>query len=154
MATTSNVRIKYGTEDELNKLHCPVASATVLAPGDLLLYSTGAVSCVTADTDQVTFIGASLDISRNGDTAMVNVLLKGILNVGVTSAAYVVGEALGYVSGANGTDWTLASVSSGAKGIAHSLQVKTDDELDVIIDTFLISTSIGSGSGLWEAFAS
>lgn len=154
MATTSNVIIKHGQDDALNKLHCPVASATVLAPGDFLLYSAGEVACISASTDNETLIGVSLDISRNGDTAKVNVLLKGILNVGVTSAAYVVGEALGYSAGANGTDWTFASVSSGADGMVHSLQVKTDTVLDVIIDTMLIGTSLGSGSGLWEGFAS
>lgn len=154
MATTSNVLIKNGADDELNKLHCPVDTATVLAPGDFLLYATGAVSCITASTDNETFIGVSLDISRTGDTAMVNVLLKGILNVGVTSAAYVVGEALVYSSGANGTAWTFASVSSGTDAIVHSLQVKTDTVLDVIIDSFLIGASLGGGAGVWEGFAS
>ena len=154
MATTSNVSVKHGTSDPLNKLHVPVASATVLAPGDFLLYSAGAVTCVTASTDNETFIGVSLDLSRNGDTAMVNVLLRGILNVGVTSAAYVVGEALTYAAGANGTDWTFASVSAGADGMVHSLQVKTDTVLDVILDTFLIGASLGGGSGVWEGFAS
>lgn len=154
MAVTSNVVIKHGADDELNKLHCPVASATVLARGDFLLYSAGEVACVSASTDNEAFIGVSLDLSRAGDTAKVNVLLKGILNVGVSSAAYVVGEALGYVSGANGTAWTFASVSSGADGFVHSLQVKTDTVLDVIMDTFLIGTSLGGGSGLWEGFAS
>jgi len=156
MATTSNVKILYGEDDQLNKLHIGVASGTVLARGDFLKYSTGAVTAVAASTDNEAFIGVSLDLSRSGDTADVNVLLKGRLNVGVTSATYVVGEALTYATGANGTDWTFASVSSGADGMIFSLQYKASavTVLDVHINSFLIGTSLGGGSGVWEGFAS
>src|SRR5574343_359867 len=122
MATTSNVRFLYGLDDQLNKLHIPVASATVLAPGDLLEYESGAVTVVDAAGDNVTFAGVCIDLSRNGDTAPVNVLLRGRVNIGIDSATTAVGTAMKYSSGANGTDWKLTAASSGADGIMWSLE--------------------------------
>jgi hypothetical protein len=156
MATTSNVSILHGEDNELNKLHVPVGTATVLARGDLIIYSGGAGIAMTANTDNTAFMGACLDLSRNGDTDDINVLLKGRLNITVSSSTYAIGEALTYNAGANGTAWVLAAVSSGAKGVAFSLQYKAANvtSLDVQINSFLVGISIGSGSGFWEGFAS
>jgi hypothetical protein len=156
MATTSNVTILYGEDDALNKLHMPIASATVIARGDLMEYESGAVTVVDAAGDNVTFVGVSLDLSRNGDTDDVNILLRGKLNLTVASATYAIGKALKYSSGANGTDWVLTGATSGADGIAWSAQYKGSSvtNLDVFFDSFLVGAGIGSGSGVWEGFAS
>lgn len=156
MATTSNVRVLHGDADPLNKLHFEIASATVVAPGDLMEYESGAVTVVDAAGDNVTFVGVSLDLSRNGDTAPLNVLMRGRVNIGCTSATSVVGKAMKYATGANGTDWVLEAATSGADGIMWSLKYNASavTSLDCHFDAFLIGAGIGSGSGVWEGFAS
>lgn len=156
MATTSNVRFLHGMDDQLNKIHVPVASATVLAPGDLVEYESGAITVVDGASDNVTFIGASMDISRNGDTAYVNVLARGRINIGCTSATSVIGKAMKYAAGANGTAWSVVAATSGADGIMWSLEYNGSavTDLDCHFDSFLVGAAIGSGNGLWEGFAS
>jgi len=156
MATTSNVRFLYGEDDQLNKLHFPVASATVLAPGDLVEYESGAITVVDEAGDNTTFVGCSLDMSRNGDTAMVNVLLRGRVNIGIDSATTAVGTAMKYSSGANGTAWKLTAAASGADGIMWSLEYNASavTVLDCAYDAFAIGAGIGSGAGVFNGFAS
>lgn len=155
-STVSNNEIYAGTDNALNMLHFGVASATTLAPGDLVKCATGAVTCVSASSDNTAFVGLSLDVSENGETADVNVLLRGRATCGVDSATFTLGEALTYSSGANGTDWKLAAVSSGADGLFWALQYKSSavTTLKVQWDSFMIGASLGSGAGLWEGFAS
>lgn len=156
MATKSNVRFLHGQDDQLNKLHFPVASATVLAPGDLVEYESGAITVIDGASDNTTFVGCSIDLSRNGDTAMVNVLLRGRVNIGIDSATTAVGTAMKYSSGANGTDWKLTAASSGADGIMWSLEYNGSavTDLDCAFDAFAIGAGIGGGSGVFNGFAS
>jgi hypothetical protein len=155
-STNSNVEIYAGSNDALNMLHVPIASATTVAPGDLLKFSGGAAACVSASSDNTAFIGLSLDCSENGETQDINVLLRGRAIFTVTSAVYTVGEALTYASGANGADWALAAVTSGADGLFWSLQYNASavTTLKVQWDSFFVGASIGTGSGFWEGFAS
>lgn len=160
MANTSNVRILYGENgagDPLNLVHIPILTATVIANGDLIKYvnTAGGAVAVGANTDNVYFRGVSLDCSRSGETDPIQVLLRGRCTITVSSADYELGDALTYSAGANGTDWVLAAVSSGAKGMFWSMEYKASaTSLTVQWDSFLIGTSIGSGSGPWESFAS
>lgn len=156
MATTSNVRFLYGDSDQLNKLHFPVATATVLAPGDLVEYESGAITVIDGASDNTTFTGCSLDISRNGDTAMVNVLLRGRINITCVSATSAIGDAFKYYAGANGTDWSVTAATAGADGIMWALEYNASavTDLDCHFDVFLIGAGIGGGAGTWEGFAS
>lgn len=155
-SVVSNVEIYAGESDPLNIVHYGVASATTLARGDLVKCATGAVTCVSASSDNTTFAGLSCDVSENGETRDVCVLTRGRCIIGVSSSTYSHHEALTYSAGANGTDWTLAAVSSGADGLFWSLEYKSSavTSLKVQWDSLIIGASIGSGSGLWEGFAS
>ncbi len=157
MANSSNVHITYGDSplNPLDALHYDIATATVIARGDLIKYSSGAtgVQAVAANTDNTTFRGLSLDYSASGETYKVQVLHRGRCEVTVTSATYEIGDALTYSSGANGTDWALVGVTTGAKGMFWSLEYKASaaTTLEVQWDSYLIGISIGS-SGPWESF--
>jgi hypothetical protein len=159
MADTSNVRILYGDNgagDPLNLVHIPILTATVVAKGDLIKYvnTSGGAVVVGANTDNVYFRGISLFCSRTGETDPIQVLLRGRCTITTVSADYDIGDALTYNAGANGTDWVLAAVSSGSKGMFWAMEYKASaTSLTVQWDSFLIGTSIGSGSGPWESFA-
>ena len=156
---TSNVRITYGdggSAHPLDLLNFPILTATTVGKGDLIQYvnTAGGAIVVSANTHNVYFRGLSLSASKSGETDDINVLLRGRCKIGTSSGTYEIGDALTYSSGANGTDWVLAAVSSGAKGMFWSIEYKaTVTSLNVQWDSFLIGTGIGSGSGPWESFA-
>jgi hypothetical protein len=155
-SVVSNVEIYEGNQDGLNKLHIPIATAVTVAPGDLIKTDGTTATVMTAASDNASFIGLSLDVSKNGDTIPINVLLRGRAIIGCTSSTYAIGEALAWATGANGTDWTVAAVTSGADGTFFSLEYKASavTTLKVQWDSFLIGASIGGGAGRWEGFAS
>jgi len=155
MAQTSNFNILYGDGDQLNKLHVGIASATVLAPGDLVECTGGNAVAVDASSDNVTFAGVGLDYSANGSTAKYNVLLRGRGNVTVVSATYDIGDSLKYSAGANGTAWVLTKATAGADGIMWSLEYQSSavTNLDVQWDSFIGVGGYGGGAGLWEKHA-
>jgi hypothetical protein len=156
MATVSNVYVLYGTEDQLNKFHAPVTAATTYAPGDLVMFSSTVLAIMAAESDFATFTGVSLDLSRAGDDADLNVLRRGIVNLkaGVSSATYTPGLAIKYVSGANGTDWVLAAATGGRSGIMWSNEyAATVTSLDAVFDAY-VAGGVAAGEGLWDRLAS
>jgi hypothetical protein len=153
MATTSNVTILYGDHDQINKFHAPIASGTVAAPGDLMRFVSSALLVMAQLTDADTFTGVSLDISKDGDTEDVNVLRRGIVNIGCTSAAYTPGLAVGWAAGANGTAWSLVTVTAGAHGIMWANEYTgTVTDLDCAFDAF-VAGGVTAGTGLWDRLA-
>lgn len=159
MATSSNVQVLHGDEISINKWNFPVTIATsgTIAPGDLITFETSTLDLVDAAGDNSKFLGVSLEykVSTYDDNATCEVLLRGIVNIGVSSTTYAVGNALKYSAGANGTAWTLAKATSGADGIMWCMEYSASNltDADCYFDSFLVGTGIGSGTGLWEGFA-
>jgi len=160
MATTSNVRILHGGEDELSRVNYPVTIATsgTFARGDLMTFETSTLKLVDNSNDNTVFVGVSNEYKESGDnyTANATVLNRCIIKIGCTSATYGIHNALKYAAGANGTDWSVVVASSGADGIMWSLQYAASaiTTINALIDVRLIGTALGSGTGIWEGFAS
>jgi hypothetical protein len=155
MADVSNVLIKYGVEDQYNKFHMPVASGTVVAPGDLVLFTTTAATVLAAAADCATFTGVSCDLSRSGDVEPIAVLRRGIVGIPVSAATYTPGLAVTWAAGANGTNWELVGVSTGALGImwANCYKVVASvSAIDCVFDAFKVG-GVAAGEGLWDKLA-
>ena len=141
MATYSNTIIR--NFDPLSVIKVPVASATVIAPGDLIIL-TGATS------NQVAQVVATGSVSTSGNTHFGGVALIGsesgsISPISVATRAVVrmeidasgsdadIGAAYKYQAGANGTDWEVTKAT--ALGIMWALEYKAQgSNCDMLID--------------------
>lgn len=106
-----SVTIEKGVAGELTEpVFVQVASATVIAAGDLVYLASGAVLPATSLADAGTkavnqeafhdaFIGVALTSSANGETTPVKVATEGVFTFATASASY----ALGALVGAAGT---------------------------------------------------
>lgn len=158
MATKSNVRLEILSNNPLDVIKLPVASATVLAVGDLLKgYTSDCVVAVSAANDSDAFVGLSNSLSRSGDTMDVEVLIRVIASVTLSSStALDAGDGLIYVAGANGTDWTFNVDTSGTNILAWAFEMQNTagtGPVSVLFDSYMLSAGRASGDGFWEASA-
>jgi len=142
MATYSNVKIR--NFDPLSVIKVPVASATVIAPGDLIIL-TGATSAQVAQvvatgsvgtSGNTYFGGVAIVGSESGDIRSISVATRAVINIKIDASGTdsAIGTAYKYSSGANGTDWDVTTAT--ALGIMWALEYKAQGSYcDMLIDT-------------------
>jgi hypothetical protein len=154
MAETSNVKFIYIPDNGYDLEHFTIASATVLAPGDLTEITSGAAVAVNAASDVDTFGGLCLDYSANGQTTQVQVALKGVCQITCASDGYGIGQGLKYSAGANGTDWVVTGATTGEDAIMKSRTYSASDVTTLEADWDAHVVGIATpGAGLFEASA-
>jgi hypothetical protein len=153
MAVTSNITITG--YDALTLVDVPIASATLVAPGDLINLASDLAVVVDAAADSDTFIGPSLHASLNGETFPIVVATRCTCRVTLASAtALDIGDGLIYSAGANGTDWTFAAdAGSGVDIIFWSMQqldTAGTGPVKVFTDSREVVGARAAGAGLWD----
>lgn len=146
MSTSSNVVIKEYDERCVVKL--PVASATVLAAGDLIVATadtatTLKAAALSAASLYNTFVGVALGGSESGQVENISVATRARIAIKVvsTSGAALVGDAFYYSAGANGTDWQVTKCTSGVSGITWALEaVDAGSSGEFLIDTHVMKS--------------
>jgi hypothetical protein len=148
MAETSNVIILEGNEELRGSVYPTVASATVLAKGDLISASSGAAIAYAGDPD--IFLGVSNESSKNGETKKIKVYIQAVITIGCTAATYEFGDPMEYSSGANGTAWSLVKATTGENAIAWSRQYSASNltTLEVMVDGYRVGAALAD-KGLW-----
>jgi hypothetical protein len=94
-----NVKIRIPGDERLDLVAVPVASATVIAQGDLISYEGGLAVVLDAEAEDATFIGVAEQGSSVGETTPIAVWNKCIVDAPVTSAAYTIGASIGLNAG-------------------------------------------------------
>jgi len=120
MATSSNVEIV--AYDEIDVVKVAVATATVLAKGDLVDFTSGTTVLTAHSGDNSLFLGIAMEGSETGEVKEVSVATRAKIKITVVSGSSdaVVGEAFKYSAGANGTAWTVTQAT--AEGIMWALE--------------------------------
>ena len=144
MATYSNVDVR--AYDEIAVVKVEVASATVVAKGDLIEYSSaGTVGSVFAS--QVDYlIGVALEGSESGDTDYIPVATRAKISAYAVDAGYL-GDAYHYTAGANGTNWTFTN------GTTEGLMWALEDITASAYNLFYLDTHALKGGFLFEAMS-
>jgi len=120
MATSSNVVIR--DYEDLTVVKVGVATATVLAKGDLVDFTVSTSALTAHAGDNSIFLGVALEGSESGETKQVSVATRAKIKVKVVSgsSAALPGEAFKYSAGANGTAWQVTQATE--EGIMWALE--------------------------------
>lgn len=115
MATYSNITVKR--HNPVKVVDIPVASATVIAPGDLIDVSGSTGMAFVHAGDNSTFVGVALNGSESGEIRPISVARECVVEALLVSGSsdVVVGDAVKRSAGANGTAWSFTKAT--AEGI-------------------------------------
>jgi len=121
------------------------ANGEVVLEGQLLIEASGEVDHMDAVAEDADFIGVALTgHSANPDDFRdsITVSQKCLIDIDVTSAAYVYGAGLKYSAGGPTTDYSLVA-DGGANTIAWAAETKTATRLLVYVDVWALGKQMG-----------
>jgi|GEM_PF-1476423 hypothetical protein len=123
-STYSNVVFRDEDVDTVSVVKIGVASATVLAKGDLVDASGAtAPEAVAHSGDNSTFIGVAMEGSQSGEVNEISVATRCKIKIKVAASPttnVIIGDACAYSAGANGTTWEVTKATS--EGIMWALE--------------------------------
>lgn len=111
MATNSNIEIL--DYDPFQVMQVNIASATVLAVGDLVDLSgtTDGVGVANSGAN-ATFLGVAMEGSASGEIKPISIARRCWIRAKVATTAATIGKSYTYSTGANGTDWSFAPATA------------------------------------------
>lgn len=120
MSVYSNIVLR--DVDEIDVVKLKVATATVLAKGDLIDYSSGTAAAIVHSGDNSIFLGVAMEGSESGSVAEISIATRCKILIQIVSGDTdgTPGAAYKYNAGANGTIWTVAIAT--AEGIMWALE--------------------------------
>lgn len=119
----NNIKILDESPDSRLIVTLPKLAATIFDKGDLVSLESSAAVPLDAVTEDATFAGLAWQAAGTWTTE-VQVLIKCVAEVTVSSDTYDTGNPLLYVSGDNGTEYVFADATSGTT-ICWAMQTKT-----------------------------
>jgi hypothetical protein len=124
-------KLRLMGDEKIGRIAVPIASATVIPAGQFVSYESGLLVPFDTQNEDVTFIGVAEGQSKAGETDLVSVIVQGVVECSVTSAAYTIGQGLHFnaSTGAleNATANTIAWSWEDTKGASvTSLKVLVD----------------------------
>jgi len=87
-------KLRLMGDEKIGRMAVPIASATVIPAGMFVSYESGLAVPLDVQAEDVTFIGVAEGQSKAGETDPISVIIEGVVEAVVTSAAYTIGQGL------------------------------------------------------------
>lgn len=125
-------KLRLMGDEKIGRIAVPIASATVIPAGMFCSYESGLLVPFDTQNEDPTFIGVAEGQSKAGETDLVSVIVQGVVECSVTSAAYTIGQGLHF----NASTGALESAT------ANTLAWSWEDTKGVSVTTLKVLVDI------------